>query len=257
MVDSGSAQIVMGNHEFNAVAYDTEHPDHPGEFLRPHTDKNYRQHEAFLDNIDGETKAAYLKWFATMPLWLDLGPIRVVHACWHEPSMRVVKEVLGSNRFSSPDQFVRASDKDDPLHAAIEVLLKGPEIDLARHGLPPYYDKDRHERSSARVAWWREGARTLRELAVMDGNFQTASGEPYPELPDVEVLPAERSFSYPGEVPVFYGHYWRSGQPEEGYDYTRHTACVDFSAVKTGNLMAYRWDGERQIQPDHYITASA
>jgi hypothetical protein len=35
MVDSGSAEVVMGNHEFNAVAYATEHPAGSGQFLRP------------------------------------------------------------------------------------------------------------------------------------------------------------------------------------------------------------------------------
>lgn len=253
MVDSGSAQIVMGNHEFNAVAYDIEHPDRPGEYLRPRSDKNTNQHQAFLDQVDGEARAGYLEWFATMPLWLDLGGIRVVHACWHEPSMRVVEEALGSNRFSSRDQFVRASDKRDPLYEAIEVLLKGPEIDLARHGLEPYYDKDGHPRKRARAAWWREDATTLRQLAVLDGNFRTATGEAYPALADVAVDPAERSYTYRGDVPVFYGHYWRSGPPEAGSDYTRRSACVDFSAVRTGSLVAYRWDGEDEVQPEHYV----
>jgi hypothetical protein len=126
-------------------------------------------------------------------------------------------------------KFVRASDKADPLYEAVEVLLKGPEIDIARHGQPRYVDKDGHVRGKARVAWWREGATTLRELAVMDGNFTTESGEPYPALPDVEEEPEERSFSYRGDVPVFYGHYWRSGQPEEGLDYT-HIRLASTSA---------------------------
>jgi hypothetical protein len=136
------------------------------------------------------------------------------------------------------------------------VLLKRPEIDIVRHGQPRYFDKDGHTRSKARVAWWREGATTLRELAVMDGNFTTESGEPYPALPDVEIDSAERSFAYRGDVPVFYGHYWRSGRPTEGRDYTARTACVDFSAVKTGNLVAYRWSGEPEIRPEHYVSTS-
>ncbi|RDH76904.1 metallophosphatase [Mycolicibacterium moriokaense] len=257
MVDSGSAQIVMGNHEFNAITYAIEHPERPGKYLRPHTDKNKNQHQAFLEQVSDEARADYLKWFATMPLWLDLGGVRVVHACWHERSMRIVEDVLGSNRFSTTAHFVRASDKADRLYAAVEVLLKGPEIDIAGHGQQPYVDKDGHERSEARVAWWREGATTLRDLAVMDGNFTTPTGEPYPELPAVEVEHAERSFSYDGGVPVLYGHYWRSGQPTEGLDYTRHTACVDFRAIKSGNLVAYRWNGEKEIQPDHYFTVDS
>ena len=39
MVDAGSAQIVLGNHEFNAIAWSTPNPDIPGEFLRSHSRK--------------------------------------------------------------------------------------------------------------------------------------------------------------------------------------------------------------------------
>jgi hypothetical protein len=252
MVDGGSAHIVMGNHEFNAIAYDTPRPDGT-DFLRRHTEKNDKQHQAFLSQLEDETRAEYLDWFLSIPLWLDLDDIRVVHACWHEPSMRVVEDVLGSNRFTSREQFVRATTKGDSLYDAIEVLLKGPEIDLTGHGLPAYYDKDGSARTKARVAWWRDGASTLRDLSVMDGNFMTDRGEPYPPLPDVEVAANDRSFAYRGDVPVFYGHYWRTGRPRRGVDFTDRTACVDFSAIKTGKLAAYRWSGEDEIREDHYV----
>ena len=34
MVEAGHAYIVMGNHEFNAIAYATPNPNKPGDFLR-------------------------------------------------------------------------------------------------------------------------------------------------------------------------------------------------------------------------------
>jgi hypothetical protein len=250
MVDSGSAQVVMGNHEFNALAFDTPQPNRSGEFLRARNEKNTRQHRAFLEQLTDEDRTEYLEWFITLPLWLDLGSLRVVHACWHEPSMRIVEDVLGSNRFTSRERLIRATTMGDPLYEAIEVLLKGPEIDLSGHGQQSYYDKDGTPRTRARVAWWRDGASTLRDLSVMDGSFLTESGQPYPALPDVEVSAEERSFSYRGDVPVFYGHYWRSGRPRPGIDFTDRTACVDFSAINTGTLVAYRWDGEHdQARP--------
>jgi len=252
MVDGGSARIVMGNHEFNAVAYATERPDGSGEYLRRHSEKNNRQHEDFLEQVTGDTRAAYLDWFASIPLWLDLGDVRVVHACWHEPSMRVAEEALGGNQFTSTGQLVRASTKGDPLYDAIEVLLKGPEISLATYGQLRYKDKDGHVRDKARVAWWRDDATTLNDLAVMDGNFETEGGQPYPDLPDVEVEAADLAYRYRGDVPVFYGHYWRKLEPEHGLDWTSRTACVDFSAVKGGDLVAYRFDGETEIDPSHY-----
>ena len=253
MVDAGSAQIVMGNHEFNAIAYDTEYPADSGEFLRPHTPKNMKQHQAFLEQVTGAERADFLEWFTTLPLWLDLGKLRVVHACWHKDSMHTVERELGGNRFTTPEQLVRASDKADDLYTAIEVLLKGPEISLVDRGQPPFLDKDGHRREEARVRWWNDSARTLREIAEMEGKFDTEDGETYPELPDDEVLDNERSFAYSETVPVFYGHYWRKGPPTYLRDWTEHSACVDFGAVKPGGaLMAYRWSGESQIRLENF-----
>lgn len=86
MVDSGSARMVLGNHEFNGLAYATESPTRPGTYLRPHDDesdprseKNEQQHRAFLEQVHGEARSRYLEWFWKQPLWLDLGGVRVVH----------------------------------------------------------------------------------------------------------------------------------------------------------------------------------
>ena len=258
MVDNGTARIVMGNHEFNAIAYHTEHPERSGEYLRPHTPKNQNQHQKFLDQLTGEQRHHYIDWFKTLPLWLDLGELRIVHACWHAESMQVVERELGSNRFTATDQLVETSTEGHPLYDAVEVLLKGPEISLVDHGLPPYLDKDGHRRTQARIRWWNESATTLRDLAEMGGNLTTEDGTPYPELPDIEVPAEERSYVYTDQVPVFYGHYWRWGTPEHLMDWTAHTACVDFSAVRNGTLVAYRWSpGESRIKLENYVPHAA
>jgi hypothetical protein len=257
MVDCGSAQIVMGNHEFNAIGYATANLRGAGAFLRAHSDKNTKQHQAFLDQLTAGERNHYVEWFKTLPLWLDLGGLRVVHACWHPPSMKLVERELGSNRFNAADQFVRASTKGNALHDAVEVLLKGPEIDLTDHGQPPYRDFAGHLRAEARVRWWNDGARSLRDIAEIGGGFTTEDGRPYPVLPDVEVDAGDRSFVYTGDVPVFYGHYWREGAPEHLLDWTAHTACVDFSAVRDGPLVAYRWSGEREVRVEHYVLPQA
>lgn len=257
MVDAGSAKIVMGNHEFNALAYDTEWPPGSGTLLRPHTEKNTNQHHAFLTQVTGDDRRRYLKWFTTIPMWLDLGDLRVVHACWHEDSMRLVEQRCGaSTPFGYVKHLVAASDGNDPLFTAVETLLKGPEISLVNHDQPPYHDKDGHRRESARMQWWNGQARTLRDIAEMGGNFTTEAGEPYPPLPELEVA-GTLSHLYTGKVPVFYGHYWRQGTPKHRQDWTEYTACVDFSAVRGGALTAYRWSGEKHINPDHYRSSSA
>jgi len=258
MVDNGTAQIVMGNHEFNAIAYHTEHPQRSGEYLRARCAKNQAQHQEFLDQVTGEQRERYIEWFKALPLWLDLGELRIVHACWHEESMRIVERELGSNRFKTTDHLVRASAKGQPLYEAVEVLLKGPEISLVDRGQPAYLDKDGNRRTQARLRWWKEGATTLRDLAEMGGTLTTEGGARYPELPDIQVPADERSFVYTDPVPVFYGHYWRMGTPEHLMDWTAHTACVDFSAVRGGTLTAYRWSpGESRIRRENYVPHTA
>ena len=255
MVDEGTAQIVMGNHEFNALAYATKDPENPGEFLRPHNEKNARQHEAFLEQLTPEQRTRYLEWFLTLPLWLDLGELRVVHACWHQPSIDVIDRQLGGNSFKSLEDLImaaRSTKPATPLYKAIEVVLKGPELDLEKYGAKAFQDKDKIRRSDARVRWWHGAATTLTDLAEVPGGSLDEIGKPYGELPEVLVDEGDRSFSYGGSVPVFYGHYWRAGEPVEHEDWTRTTACVDFSAVRGGTMVAYRWNGERQIDPLHY-----
>lgn len=150
MVDAGSARIVMGNHEFNALAYDTEWPLGSGKYLRAHDDpdnpwsaKNTKQHAAFLAQVTGADRRRFLYWFATIPLWLDLGGLRVVHACWHPQSISVVEEQCGSSTpFHELDHLVAAATEGAPLYQAVETLMKGPEISLVAHGQGRYLDKD-------------------------------------------------------------------------------------------------------------------
>jgi hypothetical protein len=103
------------------------------------------------------------------------------------------------------------------------------------------------------VRWWHSDARTLRDIAVMEGNYTTKSGEPYPPLPESELSGGDHSYVYPPGVPVFYGHYWRQRPAKHLHDWTDYTACVDFSAVKGGALTAYRWSGETRINPANYV----
>ena len=82
MIEGREALAVMGNHELNALAYHTEDPDSPGEYLRRHTSKNEGQHRQTVEQLRPNELVAYLEWFRTLPLWLDLDGLRVVHACW-------------------------------------------------------------------------------------------------------------------------------------------------------------------------------
>jgi hypothetical protein len=239
MADAGSARVVMGNHEFNAVAYATPDPRRTGEYLRPHTPKNNGQHAAFLEQIGaGSTDhAEVVAWFATLPLWLELGDLRVVHACWDPEAM----DGLGSP-YLDDQAFVDASDRDHPAYGWVENLCKGPEVELPKgHS---FHDKDGHERHHARFRWWDDQARTYAQACEVP----PGSSLPNDPLDDAPVEP------YQDKVPVIFGHYWRTWPR---FELTTTTACVDYSAVKGGPLVAYRWSGEPELRPARLVPSSS
>lgn len=247
MADAGTARVAMGNHEFNAICYTIPDPANPGDYLRTHSDQHTAQHRAFLTQLSPAEQQHYVDWFTSLPLWLDLGGLRVVHACWHEPSIRTVLDLCGTDRLNSSEHYVEASRPGSPLFEAVETLLKGPEI-----GVPaPYFDPAGHRRSKARVRWWDADARTLREIADVRGMLG-ADGAAYPPLPAEDVGPEYLSYGYCDPVPVVYGHYWFQWEANRD-DWTDRTACVDFSAImKGGRLVAYRWAGEAVIDSRNF-----
>ena len=245
MCDAGTAEIVMGNHEFNAIAFATPHPTKPGEFLRPHTPHNERTHQAFLDLPQADRDRA-VAWFQTMPLWLELDGLRLVHACWDQPTIAALAQdqrPCGDPAFMARAAVKPAAGESSAEFDAIELLLKGPELPVPR----PYLDKGGKARNRARLRWWDPHATTLATAALIPGGTTGPDGEAYGELPDD---PVESPVApYTGEVPVLFGHYWEGGTPAI---FSAKTACVDYSACKGNKLVAYRWSGEADLRDDHF-----
>jgi hypothetical protein len=237
MVDSGAALSVMGNHELNALAFHTAHPEKPGEHLRPHNEKNSHQHAETMRQVPADELASYLNWFRSLPLWLDLDGLRVVHACWDEPRMATIAGPI-------TDEFLySACLPGGRLFDPVEAILKGKEVRL-----PPgatFRDKDGHKRSATRVKWYEPPeSHTYRTYAMASEPIE--SDEPLPDEVHEAAVP------YPEHAqPVFVGHYWLSGSRPELL--RQNVACVDWSVAKGGFLCAYRWDGEQQLDAGKFV----
>jgi hypothetical protein len=91
------------------------------------------------------------------------------------------------------------------------------------------------------VRWWDQTAVTYRTAAMLSPTECTA----LPDLP----IPAHARIERP-EKPVFFGHYWLTGAPV--LQTARHV-CVDYSAGVGGPLVAYRFDGEPDLSPQHLV----
>jgi hypothetical protein len=242
MTAAGTAQSILGNHEFNAIAWVTPDPEHPGKFLRDHHKPgNREQHQAFLDVVEGTPRQKEITdWFKTLPLWLDLPGLRIVHACWHQESMNLLRPLLGPNQTLSDEAIVLGSRKGHPVYEAIEVVCKGPEV-----ALPPgisFEDKGGKVRHEVRVRWWQEDLSTYRKAAIgPPGDMAMIPDAPMPE--------EWKAHPYSGP-PVLFGHYWFTGKPEV---ISPRFACLDYSVAKDGPLVAYRWDGEEALSSEKLV----
>ncbi len=100
MLDAGVADAVMGNHEYNAIAFATldKHKD-DGSYLRPHEPSKVNQHKAFLAEVpfNSDEHKYWLNRFYELPLWLETEHACFVHACWDEDSMAVLAPCLTEN----------------------------------------------------------------------------------------------------------------------------------------------------------------
>lgn len=242
MVENGSAVALMGNHEYNAICFRQE--DEKGGHLRPHSIKNFLQHEATMRAFKGNESLyeEYIQWFRSLPMYYETEAFRAVHACWHPESLEVIKKQLSDGKLDS-ELAVISSDPESSLYIAVENVLKGVEIALPQG--QSFLDKDGNKRTQARAKWWGDRSlTTYKELGMaLNANF-----------PEEISIPAEIHQTIPfydsKDIPVFFGHYWLKGLPELS---SSNACCLDFSVAKGGVLAAYRFDGERELSANKLV----
>lgn len=236
MMDAGTARAVMGNHEYNAIAFHT--PGGPDGHLRSHTagkGKNVTQHQATLDQIAHpapEEWEGWIDWFKALPLFLEIDGARIIHACW---SAEHIAFLNGDNRLTD-ELLHKSAVKGTPEYWVIETLLKGPEVRLPDGHT--FTDKGSVVRRDIRVQWW------------LGGEGHTYHSLCMPECDTVPKLPVDTAVLKLGyaasEPPTFIGHYWLP--PTTPEPLAPNVVSVDYSVAKPGGMLtAYRWDGERVL----------
>lgn len=253
MVEHGAALAVMGNHEFNAVAFHMERSGNGGGFLRERSYKNIRQYQATVVQLSDQELADYTSWFQTLPMWLDLDGLRVVHACWDPAAMKVVDQYR--EKFGGFDRrfFHLASDPSEALFGAVEVLLKGRETKLP-DGVT-FKDKDGNPRSSVRTKWYCDPSAA--GATYRDHTFSFRK-EDLAKVPAEPLSPATVKEACPygaAEPPVLFGHYWMPANCEPA-PLAPNVACLDYSVANKGRLCAYRWSGEVKLLPERFVSVA-
>ena len=242
MKDHNQALAVMGNHEYNAIAFSFQTRE--GNYLRSHNSIHTKQHQETIDQFfDYENEwSDWISWFYTLPLFLDLGDLRIVHACWDHSHIDWL-----SKRYDGKlnvELLLAAHDKSSQAHTVIEETLKGKEINIPEHCA--WKDKDGHLRTANRIKWWVDNSHATHDEFLFN----------CPDLLKEQTLPKDLKLEiYPADAPpVFFGHYWL--QDKWPIIQSDNVICVDYSVAKGGNLVAYRWNGEAKVSPDNFVVVT-
>jgi hypothetical protein len=208
LVEGGRAQVVLGNHELNALRQDVRKPELSWLFEEAptfrHHDTIVKQQAAFHER-DG-----ILQFFRSLPIALERPDIRVVHACWEPGMIDIVRHehdvlevyqryhdwiaawIQGRDGLDQVERRLAHQNRNP-----IKLLTSGPEM---RMPTLPGHGRKREEK---RVPWWEW---------------------------------------YGGPTLCVFGHYWRGLYPGDddlhlfaGYDHNElvgpgNAFCVDLSA---------------------------
>ena len=252
LVEQGRALCLMGNHEYNLVAWRVL--GHPPKHSNGPTIADVEERSERWERVLG--------FFATLPIAIELPDLRVIHAAWHRDAFAAVEPVLGrepqglSSEFSDPidvlEDHIRLVSPfvlepttglapglpsapllppaNDLPH---EILLKGFE----RETPEPFLDNDGKERRALRVRWWDEGAADVpRDRMTVYGHYWNLP----PAVP-TNAVPPWRGFAPPAASGTPALREWfaayasafplREVIGEAGVPPEVDTVCVDFNGV--------------------------
>lgn len=248
MVEAGHAYCLMGNHEYYALAWHLPAPAQSMQlFVRDHNSRHARLWQETAEEFSAHPQEwhDYLEWFAELPLFLDAGHFRSVHAYWDEPLIAQLQQRFDGGQVSR--EFIQQSAIRDSLaHQIFNRLLRGIDLPLP-DGLR-MYGRDGLQRRTFRSKFWQlqNQQLTYAELA-----FQP---DPVPAHIAQRQVPKHllgMVGNHGEQQPIlFVGHYWCKGEPAA---IRPNLACLDYSAVNAGKLVAYRMDDEKQLVPDKFV----
>ncbi|WP_454288239.1 metallophosphoesterase [Rhizobium arsenicireducens] len=236
LVEQGNAVTIMGNHELNAILF--HRTDSDGQPLRAHTGNNRDQHQSFIERFGiGTSEALYwTSWFLKLPLWVEVEGLRLVHACWNDDAVAVVAERRPDGRLQLAD-LPEIAGETTPFGRAVKLLVSGPEATLPDGR--SFLDSRQHRRTEVRLAWWRAGGRTWRDVALSVSSVT--------ELPPDDLPPSISDEIYPQAAPpVLVGHYKLSGIPRIE---APNAASLDYPDCPC----VYLWRGGSNLTNDNIL----
>src|SRR5690606_2299555 len=89
MVENQHAMAILGNHEINSII---SYVKNKQEVFTTNDVYELKTLNDFRENQDEWTDT--IKWLRTLPLFIELEGIRIVHACWSDDAVESIKQNL-------------------------------------------------------------------------------------------------------------------------------------------------------------------
>lgn len=241
MVENGAAHAIMGNHEYDALAFFTQTAS--GSFLKKRSRRRIKRHKKTIEafRVAPHEGEMFLEWLWSLPLFLELDGLRFVHACWDDEQIEYLKKRLPDARLS-PEFLAEASQPKTKANKAVQTILHGKKIALP--GETTYRLGKNKLIRDIRVKWWKTvQTSNYKSMAVNAQWFWVVEKIP-------QILLRQTPIGYPENAPpVFFGHYWIRGMPRVQKS---NVCCVDYSVAKNGRLVAYRHYGEKKLSNKNF-----
>lgn len=242
MVENGSAYAILGNHEINAITYYLKFKKTD---LQARTSNKYFL--ALFKTIEEFTRhskelTGHLKWLCSLPLFIEIEELRVVHACWSQDAIDFFKREFPEGKIKKKMFRELTQNLKSDFSKNIWTLTKGIDFKMPSD-LKLSNDKGVYPRSF-RLRWWENPLGKTFEEMSFDSKFVLPSYTiPEQLLPD--------TFVYHEDAPVlFLGHYCRFNGP---HIIKPNICCVDSGVIKSKKIAAYQWSGEKSLLAENLI----
>jgi hypothetical protein len=241
MVEKGTGLAILGNHEMYAVLYYLR--DIEGKYYKKRIPKYQLQINQTLEEfvLYKDEFKSHLKWMRTLPMFLDFGDIRIIHACWDDENVKLLKSMLTEPKLTKTILREIALN-GTKFSESFWQSCKGIDFELPKNIL--VFDDDGRPHRSFRMKWWdNPEGKTFKEVSI-ESRFEL----PAYTIPRELVKPRN---PYPDDAPiVFFGHY---SLVEDFGIIKDNVCCVDSGVSRSGRLLAYRWNGERKLNGSNLV----
>lgn len=236
MVNAGTAFAILGNHEINVIMYFTYNND-GSPINTPHNNISLLEQfsSEYIENQDALIRD--VKWLRTLPLYLDLKELRVVHAYWNDEHILKLNHLYKNGRLRKK-RLKEIIDPKSPLHRATMQTIKGIELPQIQNGIVHRNNR----RNRHKIKWWKK--KNYKRALRSNPYFSFTTGLNLKEL-------ASNYTSYPMNAPpLFIGHY---NIESDNFILAPNICCVDVSITKKGRLAAYRFSREEKLDENNLV----